>query len=187
MTLTTLDPQTALVVIDLQNGLLSAPRCIPLVKSWAGRPAQPGPGLSRSRPPRRVGQRPGRCTGADRGPAVPIRPGPDWADIIDELDAQPDDHRVTKQRWGAFHGTSLHAHLQGLGVTQVVVSGIATSAGVESTARSAHEHGYHVVVATDATTDLDAAAHQNSVERIFPKLGETATTAEVLEMLDKTR
>ncbi len=78
---------------------------------------------------------------------------------------------------GAFHGTFLDAHLQELGVTQVVLAGIATSIGVESTARSAHEHGYQVVLATDAMTDRDPAAHDNSVERIFPRLGETATAA----------
>jgi nicotinamidase-related amidase len=77
--------------------------------------------------------------------------------------------------------------LRDLGVTQIVLAGIATSLGVESTARAAHEHGYHVVLATDAMTDLDAEAHHNSIERIFPRLGETAITTEVLEMLDKTR
>ena len=94
---------------------------------------------------------------------------------------------MTKQRWGAFHGTSLDALLRGQDVTQIVLAGIATTAGVESTARAAHEHGYHVVLATDAMTDVDAAAHANSVERIFPRLGETATTAEIIEMLGKTR
>jgi nicotinamidase-related amidase len=66
-----------------------------------------------------------------------------------------------------------------------VLAGVATSIGVESTARSAYEHGYNVVLAIDAMTDLDADAHRNSIERIFPKLGETATTAEVFEMLEK--
>jgi nicotinamidase-related amidase len=61
-----------------------------------------------------------------------------------------------------------------------VLAGVATSIGVESTARSASEHGYHVVLVTDAMTDIDADTHHNSVERIFPKLGETATTDEVL-------
>jgi nicotinamidase-related amidase len=68
-----------------------------------------------------------------------------------------------------------------------VVTGVSTSAGVESTARFAHEYGYHVTLATDAMTDLDSAVHTNSVEKIFPKLGETGTTAEILEMLEKTR
>jgi nicotinamidase-related amidase len=68
-----------------------------------------------------------------------------------------------------------------------VLTGVATSAGVEFTARAAHEHGYHVVLATDAMTDRDPDLHENSVQRIFPRLGETATTDDVLAMLDQTR
>lgn len=90
---------------------------------------------------------------------------------------------MTKQTWGAFTGTSLHDHLGSLGVTQVVLAGVATSIGVESTARFAHELGYHVVLVTDAMTDRDAEAHAHSLRRVFPRLGETATTAEVLALL----
>jgi nicotinamidase-related amidase len=110
---------------------------------------------------------------------------PDWADLVPELSAQAADHRVVKRRWGAFRGTSLDAQLDELGVTQVVLAGVSTSGGVDSTARAAHEHGYHVVLATDAMTDIDADAHHNSIERIFPKLGETATTSDVLDMLER--
>jgi nicotinamidase-related amidase len=94
---------------------------------------------------------------------------------------------VTKRTWGAFHATDLDAQLHVHGVTQVVLTGVATSAGVESTARAAHEHGYNVVVITDAMTDASAEAHANSVERIFPRLGERATTSEVLERLEAAR
>ena len=68
-----------------------------------------------------------------------------------------------------------------------MLTGVATSIGVESTARAAHEHGYHVVLVTDAMTDLDPDLHRSSVQRIFPRLGETASTDDVLAMLDKTR
>jgi nicotinamidase-related amidase len=68
-------------------------------------------------------------------------------------------------------------------VTQLVLCGISTSAGVETTARAAFEHGYNVTLAVDAMTDSSADAHCNSVERIFPRLGETGTTAEVLARL----
>ena len=71
----------------------------------------------------------------------------------------------------------------GRGVTQIVLTGVATSVGVESTARAAYDHGYHVVLATDAMTDLTAEAHANSIERIFPRLGQTATSEEVLDLL----
>jgi len=93
---------------------------------------------------------------------------------------------VTKKRWNAFYGTSLHEYLHSADVTQVVIAGIATSIGVESTARSAYDHGYHVTLAIDAMTDTDAQAHDNSVGRVFPKLGETGTAAELLTLLDQT-
>jgi nicotinamidase-related amidase len=190
MALTTIDPRPALVVIDVQKGILTVPvvhpmpdivqRTASLAKAFRGH-ALPVVLVNVA------GRAPGRTEAGGQSRPAGFTPPPDWADIADELDPQPDDHRVTKQRWGAFHDTSLHAHLQDLGVTQIVLAGVATSVGVESTARSAHEHGYHVVLATDAMTDTDADAHHNSVERIFPKLGETATTGEILDLLDATR
>jgi nicotinamidase-related amidase len=109
-----------------------------------------------------------------------------WDQIIDALAGHPEDIVVTKRNWGAFYGTDLDLQLRRRGITQVVFTGIATSIGVESSARAAHEHGYHVTLATDAMTDLNEEAHQNSLERIFPRLGETGTTSEVLELLAKT-
>ncbi len=106
-----------------------------------------------------------------------------WDELVPELGAQPEDVRIVKRTWGAFTGTGLDAVLAGLGVTQLVLTGVATSIGVESTARHAHELGYHVSLAVDAMTDRVAEAHENSVTRIFPRLGETASTAEILGAL----
>jgi nicotinamidase-related amidase len=64
-----------------------------------------------------------------------------------------------------------------------VLAGVSTSSGVESTARSAHDHGYHVVFATDAMADPDPGLHRHSIERVFPKVGETATTAGIIESI----
>jgi nicotinamidase-related amidase len=108
-------------------------------------------------------------------------------DLIPELDQQPSDHLVVKRTWGAFVNTGLAEHLRGLGVTQVVIIGVSTSAGVESTARQAYEHGFNVTLATDAMTDLNAEVHANSVTRIFPKLGETGSTQEILHLLEHSK
>jgi nicotinamidase-related amidase len=109
-----------------------------------------------------------------------------WDEIVDELAGHPEDLVVTKRNWGAFHGTELDVILRRRGVTQIVLTGVATSIGVESTARAAHEHGYHVTLATDAMADMSAESHRYSLQVIFPRLGETATTAEILELLAKT-
>ncbi len=90
---------------------------------------------------------------------------------------------MTKRTWGAFTNTDLEAYLKARSVTQVVIAGVATSIGVESTARFAHELGFHVTLAVDAMTDLTADAHDNSVARIFPRLGETGTTDEIIALL----
>ena len=92
---------------------------------------------------------------------------------------------MTKRTWGAFTNTGLDEHLKKLGVTQVVILGVATSIGVESTARQAHELGFHVALAVDAMTDLRLDAHDHTVTRIFPRLGENGTTHEILELLRK--
>jgi nicotinamidase-related amidase len=126
-----------------------------------------------------AGSAPGRT---DAGPFQGTRPD-DWAELVPELGAQPDDHRVTKRRWGAFLGTDLDAYLRSQNVTQIVLAGIATSIGVESTARSAYDLGYHVVIVIDAVTDRDADAHKNSVEKLFPRMAETDRTENVLKML----
>lgn len=182
MPLTKLDPVAALVVIDLQKGIVA----LPMVDHAAviiGRTAQ----LTRAFRERELpvlllivtGGAPGRT---DAGPPKVARPA-DWAELVPELDQQSSDHLVTKKTWGAFLGTNLDSYLRQYKVTQIVLAGIATSIGVESTARSAYDLGYNVVLVIDAMTDRNAEAHRNSIDRIFPRLGETAKTEDVLKML----
>ncbi|MFE6689201.1 isochorismatase family protein [Streptomyces sp. NPDC057743] len=182
MPATTLDATTALVLIDLQKGITALPTIHPAAEIVA-RGAQLAAAFRAHGLPvvlvNVTGGAPGRTEAGGRGGTPPA----DWAELVPELGAQPGDLRVTKRRWGAFHDTDLDAELRRRGVTQVVFAGIATSIGVESSARAAHEHGYHVTVAVDAVTDLDADAHHNSVRRIFPRLGETDTTEALIGLL----
>ena len=182
MPLTTLDPAPALVVIDMQKGIVSGPvaHVVPHAASLAK-------SFRRHDLPvvlvNVTGRAPGRTDAGGHGRAGTLPAG--WADIIDELERQPGDHLITKRRRSAFHDTGLDTLLRDLGVTQVVLVGVSTSSGVESTARSAHDHGYHVVLATDAMADPDPDSHRHSLERVFPKLGETATSAEIIGFLDR--
>ena len=182
MPMSTLDPRPALVVIDMQKGILRMPVVHP-ASEIVQRAASLADAFRRRQLPVVLVTVTGTPPGRTQAPHGSFTPPPDWADLADELGAHPDDHTITKQRWGAFTGTSLHDRLQSHDVTQIVLTGVATSIGVESTARSAYEHGYHVVLATDAMTDTDPDAHRHSVEKIFPRLGETATTAEILAAL----
>jgi nicotinamidase-related amidase len=194
VSLTTLDPKTALVVIDLQNGVVAAPttpypgtlvvaRAAALADAFRAHDA-PVVLVRVTSATDGADAVPGR-TEAARGGAHARPAG--WDVIVADLAGHPGDIQVTKRNWGAFHGTDLDLQLRRRGVTQIVLAGVATSIGVESTARAAHEHGYHVTLATDAMADLNPDAHHNSIERIFPRLGETGTTAEIIELFEKTR
>jgi nicotinamidase-related amidase len=182
MPLTRLDTITALVVIDLQKGIVDRPAAHP-IRDVVDRSAQ----LARAFRQRGLpvvlvnvsGPAPGRTDAGRPNLSFP----PDWTELVPELEQHPDDYLVTKQCWGAFLGTNLDDSLRQRGVTQIVLTGVATSVGVESTARSAHDLGYNVTLVLDAMTDRDAEAHRFSVEKIFPRLGETATTSEVLTLL----
>jgi nicotinamidase-related amidase len=101
-----------------------------------------------------------------------------WTELADGL-AEPSDLRVTKRQWGAFYGTDLDLQLRRRGVTTVVIGGIATNIGVESTARAAHEHGYAVVLAEDATAGRSADMHAFAFECIFPLLGRVAKAGDI--------
>lgn len=183
MTATTIDPRTALVVVDLQKGITSLPT-VHSPEPVVERSARLAEAFRAKDLPvvlvNVTGGAPGRTEAAGGNGAAPPA---DWAELRPELGVRDSDILVTKQQWGAFHGTALDLELRRRGVTQIVLTGIATSIGVESTARAAHELGYHVTLATDAMTDLDADAHENSVERIFPRLGERDTTDALLKLI----
>jgi nicotinamidase-related amidase len=184
MPVTTLDPKTALIVIDLQKGIVGLPTAHP-TNEVVKQASELADAFRRHGLPVVLvnvdGGAPGRAEQTRSSRDFPAG----WTDLVPELNQQPTDHAVTKRTWGAFTNTGLEKHLKDLGVTQVVISGVATSAGVESTARHAHEHGFHVTLAVDAMTDMNADAHQNSITRIFPRLGETGTTREIIELLNK--
>jgi nicotinamidase-related amidase len=184
VTVTALDATTALIVIDLQKGIVSRPAAHPIDGVVARAVALAEAFRARGLPVVLVnvaGGAPGRTE-----QARPPMPFPaDWTDVIPELNRQPQDHVVTKRTPGAFTNTGLEAHLRGLGVTQVVIVGVATSNGVEVTARQAYELGFNVTLATDAMTDQQADAHAYSVTRVFPRIGETGSTQDIIDLLEK--
>jgi nicotinamidase-related amidase len=186
MALTTLDPKTALIVIDLQRGVAAAPTVRP-VAGIVERANQLIGAFRRHGLPvvlvTVAGSPPGRTEGGAGGRQFPDG----YAELIDELDRRPGDHLVTKHTRSAFARTGLAGHLESLGVTQVVLTGISTSSGVESTARDAHELGFNVTLAVDAMTDTRPASHDYSIGFVFPRIGETGTTDQVIDLLDQSR
>ncbi len=173
-----LDPRTtALVLIDLQKGIV-------------GRPLAPRSGTEVVDRAKEMAQR-FRAAGArvvlvrvgwsgDFGDvlSMPVdEPMPraaggfpaGWSELIDGL-AAPGDIEIVKRQWGAFYGTGLDLQLRRRGIETVVLGGIATNFGVESTARQAWEHGYAVVLAEDACASLSAELHEMAIRYIFPRI-----------------
>ena len=187
-----LDPRTtALVLIDLQNGIVGrdlAPRSGPEVVETAKALA--------------------RRFRAAEAPVVLVQVGwsPDGADLpsqqVDEPMVLPPggipaiwtalveglreegDITVLKRHWGAFTGTDLDLQLRRRGVKTIVLGGIATNFGVESTARSAWELGHDVVLVEDACTSTDTNLHQMAINRIFPRISRVVVAEAVSLMAE---
>jgi nicotinamidase-related amidase len=188
MPLTIIDPQTALVLVDLQNGFRHRPagpntaedvvsRSVALAEAFRARELPVV--LTRFVMASGGANAPGRTDLSGHFSEIPEA----MLALVDDLAGHPGDITITKRGWDSFYGTDLNLLLRGKGVTQVVLAGVATSIGVESTARTAHEHGYNVTLATDAMTDLNPQAHEHTTQRIFPMLGETGTAEEVIKLL----
>lgn len=181
---------TALVLIDLQKGILGnplAPHAAPAVLEKAS-------SLLRAFRERgsfavvvNVRFSP---DGADRPSGVvdiPMAgkspPPADWADIHPDLHAEPADFRVTKHNWSALYGTELGTQLRRRGITTIVLAGVATNFGVESTARDAWHENYSVVIAEDACSAPAAELHTFGIEKILPRISRVRKTSEILESL----
>jgi len=182
MAITQLDEKTALIVIDLQNGIVALPPQEEVPSVIKNSNALIEAFHKASQPVVLVnvaGGAPGRIDNPVGAKTLPD----DWAVLIDGLHRDEKEILITKRTWGAFSHTDLEQQLKSRGVTQVVIVGIATSIGVESTARQAWELGYNVTICTDAVTDLNLDNHAHSIKASFPRLAETGLTEDVLNLL----
>jgi nicotinamidase-related amidase len=110
-------------------------------------------------------------------------PPPDWTEIVPEMGPKPGDFIITKHQWGAFYGTELDLQLRRRGITTIVLCGIATNIGVESTARFAFEYGYNQIFVEDAMATMSTEEHALTVAKIFPRIGLVRKTGEILKDL----
>jgi nicotinamidase-related amidase len=188
MSTITIDERPALVMIDLQKGILALPTLLSQgdIQNRARQLAAAFRAHSLPVVRVKVAWSP---DGGDLPPGRVLMPGPQtvpsagYSEFPEDFLPQPDDLVVVKRHWGAFTGTELDLQLRRRGVTQIVLAGISTSMGVESTARSAWEHSYNLIFVEDAITDVDAASHAHTFGKIFPHLGEIATTEQLVGTL----
>jgi len=165
----TLDPaRTALVLIDLMDRIV-------------GLPMEPRKGTE-------VLSAAEKLIGAFRAAGAPVvlvraeRPGvpeqPPGSGLVAGLAAEGD-IEIVKRAFSAFHDTALDERLRERGTTTLVIGGIATNLGVESTARVARDLGYDVVFVEDTMATYTTAEHQASVRLNFPRLGTVVTVSQV--------
>jgi nicotinamidase-related amidase len=182
----TLDPaKTALVLIDLQKGIVSAPT----TPHPAQQVVQNGNLLAQafrskkatvvyvrvdmSNPLQLPVDKPSRDPNAPPLPAS-------FSELVPEAGFQSGDLLITKRHWGAFAGTDLEQLLQQRGIDTIVLGGISTNVGVESTARQGTGLGFAFVIVEDACSARDAEDHRYVFEKTFPRLARVRTTVEVL-------
>jgi nicotinamidase-related amidase len=176
--------RTALVLIDLQRGIVAMPlaprsgdEVVTAARALAGRFRAAGAqvvlvhvGWSKD--------------GGDRPSANVDQPQPGtlpegFSDFVEGLGKADDDLVVLKRQWGAFTGTDLDLQLRRRGIDTIVLAGIATNFGVESTARSAWEHGYDVIVAEDVCTSRAAELHDFAIRHILPRIARVRAAAQI--------
>jgi nicotinamidase-related amidase len=190
MPVTQLDPsRTALVLIDLQRGIIAfpaEPRATAEVIANAVRLADVfrAAGAAVVLVHVAIGPDGGDRLRAQVDAPQPMRQLPtDFAEIVAELGPKEGDIVVTKRQWGAFYGTDLDLQLRRRGIITVVLGGIATNYGVESTARDGYERGYQLVLVEDAMSARSASDHAFAFDRIFPRIGRICRTADVIAAL----
>jgi nicotinamidase-related amidase len=185
-----LDPtSTALVVIDLQNGVANLPTSPHSGKDVVGRASSIATALRAAggtviwvtvmAPAGKLAL----SQQTDAAPRLPPSFPPEWSQLVSELDVEAEDVRVFKRNWGAFYGTDLELQLRRRGIETIILAGIATNIGVESTARDAYERGFEQIFVEDAMSGLGEGAHAAAIGLTFPRLGRVRSTEAVLAAL----
>lgn len=181
----------ALVVVDLQQGILRLPFAPYSADAVLSNGAQLAKVFRKSAAPVALTRVAWADDFADAltqsvDRPLPMPPGglpTDWADLADDLEVGLRDIVITKRQWNAFHGTELDLQLRRRGIKTLVLAGVATNMGVESTARAAYELGYQLVFVEDAISSVSAEMHAFSVQTLFPMLGWVRSTQQVIAAL----
>lgn len=178
--------RTALVMIDLQHGIVPRPwapytgeqvvgNCVLLAQEMRNR------GAMVVFVHVLLNELVTRQVDAAAAPTAP--PPPQASQLVPEAGVEATDIVVAKRSWGAFYGTELDQLLRRRGIKTILLAGIATNMGVESTARAAFDHGYELVFAEDAMTSFSAEAHQFACETMFRRMGKVRSTVHLLDAL----
>jgi nicotinamidase-related amidase len=184
--ITALDKNTALVLIDLQQGIIRVPLAHPINEVLQNAAKLVAAFRNAGLPIVivNVDPRTNPANGLRKDAKAPASTFDEaFLAITPEIITAEGDSFITKNNWNAFTNPALNETLKKLRVTGIVLAGVATSIGVEGTARAASENGYNISFAQDAMTDRFADAHAHSLKYIFPRLGEVDDTDKIIEKL----
>jgi nicotinamidase-related amidase len=180
---------TALVAIDLQRGIVSVPSQPHPANAVVANAAKLAKAFRKNTMPvflvrvtPSADEKDRLKPIADQPPLNVHRPA-NWAEIVPELGPEQGDFVITKRQWGAFTGTELDLQLRRRGIATIVLCGISTNMGVESTARFAFEYGYQQIFVEDATSARAENEHTHTMTTTFARLGRVRTTEDVLAAL----
>jgi nicotinamidase-related amidase len=183
--------KTALVVIDLQKGIVGVPSVPHPSGSVVTNAAKLAKAFRKNDMPvflvrvtPSADGKDGLQPVSDSKTQVNFQRPVDWAEIVPELGPEPGDFVITKRQWGAFHGTELDLQLRRRRIETIVLCGISTNLGVESTARFAYEYGYQQIFVEDATSARSADEHHHTMKTTFARIGRIRTTEEILAALE---
>ncbi|WP_322081264.1 cysteine hydrolase [Burkholderia sp. BCC1972] len=182
MAITKIDPNSALIAVDLQKGILAMAAPADVERIIANTTELANTFHELGLPVvwvRALGLPNGRV---ESSPPVG-EPRPDFAELHDDLPFKEGDLDIAKRATNAFLSQDLHALLQARGITNVIVIGIALGIGVESTVRAGFDSGYSMTVASDATTDPMPGRAEAVLKFTLPMFSESGTTAEILKAL----
>ncbi len=181
--------KTALVVIDLQKGIVHGERA-PHTGAQVVRNASRLAKAFSDRGAFVVLVRVSSADGKDMlKPETDLKSSPvhrpeGWDSLVPELAEIKNAHVITKRQWGAFYGTDLDLQLRRRGIDTIVLCGISTSIGVDTTAREAYQHGYNQIFAEDAMTAFSKEEHEYVCKYLFPRIGKIRTSEEVVSALE---
>ncbi|MCG9803490.1 isochorismatase family protein [Staphylococcus argenteus] len=115
--------------------------------------------------------------------SLPPKEGDDYSKFHHLLDKRDGDFVIDKRQFSAFVGTDLDLQLRRRGIDTIVLGGVATHVGVDTTARDAYQLNYNQFFVTDMMSAQNETLHQFPIENIFPIMGQTITTIELLNTL----
>ena len=176
--------KTALVIIDLQNGIVNR-ECSPYTSREVIENASKLVNAFSEKGAFVVFVRVSSVDGKDMlKPSVDLKVNPmqlteGWDSFVPELANSKNAHIITKRQWGAFYGTDLDLQLRRRGIDTIALCGVSTGIGVDTTAREAFQQGYNQIFIEDAMTAATKEEHDYVCKYIFPRIGKIRTSEEV--------